>query len=83
MLNSLLPRAPRLVTSLPGSRARALIERDRAVNSLSYTRGYPLDFVALFISELIVDELPDAIALLIYRTVHSNFDLNSSTLQKS
>lgn len=40
--NRILPRAPRLVTSLPGSRARALIERDRAVTSPSYTRGYPL-----------------------------------------
>lgn len=37
-----LPRAPRLIGPLPGSRARALIERDEAVTSPSYTRGYPL-----------------------------------------
>lgn len=37
-----LPRVPRLVGSLPGPRARALIERDKAVTSPSYTRGYPL-----------------------------------------
>ncbi|MBD2181440.1 acetyl ornithine aminotransferase family protein [Planktothrix sp. FACHB-1355] len=37
-----LPRIPRLVTPLPGPRARALVERDRAVTSPSYTRGYPL-----------------------------------------
>ena len=39
---STLPRTPQLVTSLPGPRARALIDRDRAVSSPSYTRGYPL-----------------------------------------
>ncbi|MFB2977797.1 acetyl ornithine aminotransferase family protein [Microseira sp. BLCC-F43] len=37
-----LPRAPRIVTSLPGPRAHAMVERDRAVSSPSYTRGYPL-----------------------------------------
>ncbi|MBW4564421.1 MAG: acetyl ornithine aminotransferase family protein [Mojavia pulchra JT2-VF2] len=37
-----LPRVPRLVTSLPGPRAQAIIERDRAVTSPSYTRDYPL-----------------------------------------
>ncbi len=37
-----LPRVPRLVTTLPGSRAQAIIERDRAVTSPSYTRDYPL-----------------------------------------
>ncbi|MBC8120690.1 MAG: acetyl ornithine aminotransferase family protein [Gemmatimonadaceae bacterium] len=37
-----LPCAPRLVGPLPGPRARALIERDEAVTSPSYTRGYPL-----------------------------------------
>lgn len=30
------------MTPLPGPKARALIERDRAVTSPSYTRGYPL-----------------------------------------
>ena len=39
---SSLPRTPRLVTPLPGPRARKLIERDQAVMSPSYTRGYPL-----------------------------------------
>ena len=34
--------APLIRTSLPGPRARALIERDKAVVSPSYTRGYPL-----------------------------------------
>lgn len=34
--------APRLVTEVPGPRARALIERDRETVSSSYTRVYPL-----------------------------------------
>ncbi|NER47695.1 MAG: acetyl ornithine aminotransferase family protein [Symploca sp. SIO1A3] len=38
----ILPRTPRLVTSLPGSKARALIKRDQALMSPSYTRSYPL-----------------------------------------
>jgi 4-aminobutyrate aminotransferase len=33
---------PQLVTSFPGPRASALIARDQAVMSPSYTRGYPL-----------------------------------------
>ena len=33
---------PQIVTSLPGPRARAIIERDAKVLSPSYTRGYPL-----------------------------------------
>jgi 4-aminobutyrate aminotransferase len=33
---------PQVVTPLPGPRAKALIERDRAVLSPSYTRAYPL-----------------------------------------
>ena len=33
---------PQLVTALPGPRARAVMERDQAVLSPSYTRGYPL-----------------------------------------
>lgn len=37
-----LPLTPRLVGPLPGPQARALIERDQAVTSPSYTRGYPL-----------------------------------------
>lgn len=37
-----LPRVPRIVTSLPGPRAGALVERDHVVSSPSYTRGYPL-----------------------------------------
>jgi 4-aminobutyrate aminotransferase len=37
-----LPRVPQLVGPLPGPLARALIERDQAVTSPSYTRGYPL-----------------------------------------
>src|SRR5687767_4911002 len=32
---------PRLITSLPGPRAEAIINRDRAVLSPSYTRPYP------------------------------------------
>ncbi|MEL7474756.1 MAG: acetyl ornithine aminotransferase family protein [Cyanobacteria bacterium J06555_12] len=42
MPNSTLPRMPRLVTPLPGPRARESIARDRAVSSPSYTRAYPL-----------------------------------------
>ncbi len=37
-----LPRVPQLLGPLPGPHARALIERDQAVTSPSYTRGYPL-----------------------------------------
>lgn len=37
-----LPRAPRLITPLPGPRAEAIVKRDRAVTSPSYTRDYPL-----------------------------------------
>ncbi|GAA6623878.1 acetyl ornithine aminotransferase family protein [Scytonema sp. NUACC26] len=37
-----LPRKPHLITSLPGSKAKAIVERDRAVTSPSYTRDYPL-----------------------------------------
>src|SRR5580765_640255 len=32
---------PQIQTPLPGPNARAIIERDRAVVSPSYTRGYP------------------------------------------
>ncbi|OKH13056.1 aspartate aminotransferase family protein [Fischerella major NIES-592] len=41
-INKHLPSSPYLVTSLPGPRAREIIERDRAVTSPSYTRDYPL-----------------------------------------
>ncbi|MFN6571789.1 acetyl ornithine aminotransferase family protein [Dendronalium sp. ChiSLP03b] len=41
-INLPLPSVPRLVTSLPGPRAKAIVERDRAVTSPSYTRDYPL-----------------------------------------
>lgn len=37
-----LPRSPKLLTSLPGPRAKMLVERDHAVTSPSYTRDYPL-----------------------------------------
>ncbi len=36
------PDLPRLVTALPGPRARAVVARDEAVLSPSYTRPYPL-----------------------------------------
>src|SRR5579875_621625 len=36
------PLLPNLVTALPGPKAKAIIERDRAVISPSYTRCYPL-----------------------------------------
>jgi 4-aminobutyrate aminotransferase len=36
------PGLPRIVTALPGPRARAIIDRDRKVISPSYTRSYPL-----------------------------------------
>lgn len=35
-------QVPNLITPLPGPRARALMARDRAVTSPSYTRSYPL-----------------------------------------
>jgi 4-aminobutyrate aminotransferase len=41
-VNLNLPRTPRLITSLPGVCAQAIIQRDRAVTSPSYTRDYPL-----------------------------------------
>jgi 4-aminobutyrate aminotransferase len=41
-LNPVRPDLPHLVTSLPGPRAQALIERDQRVVSPSYTRCYPL-----------------------------------------
>src|SRR5688572_16658251 len=37
-----MTNSPEIRTPLPGPRARAIIERDRAVVSPSYTRGYPL-----------------------------------------
>ncbi len=37
-----MPDAPHIKTPLPGPKATALIARDRAVVSPSYTRGYPL-----------------------------------------
>ena len=33
---------PKLITALPGPKARAIIERDGQVISPSYTRSYPL-----------------------------------------
>jgi 4-aminobutyrate aminotransferase len=36
------PGLPHLVTPLPGPKAKALIDRDAAIMSPSYTRGYPL-----------------------------------------
>lgn len=41
-LTAIRPDLPHLVTSLPGPRAQAIIDRDTAVLSPSYTRGYPL-----------------------------------------
>jgi 4-aminobutyrate aminotransferase len=37
-----MPDAPHIKTPLPGPKAKAIIDRDRAVVSPSYTRGYPL-----------------------------------------
>ncbi len=36
------PDFPSIVTSLPGPKAQAIMDRDKAVLSPSYTRGYPL-----------------------------------------
>ncbi len=36
------PDFPNIVTSLPGPKAQAIMDRDKAVLSPSYTRGYPL-----------------------------------------
>ncbi|MEH1767887.1 MAG: acetyl ornithine aminotransferase family protein [Nostoc sp.] len=41
-INLNLPRIPHLITVLPGPRAQAIVQRDRAVTSPSYTRDYPL-----------------------------------------
>jgi 4-aminobutyrate aminotransferase len=41
-LNQEKSMLPHLITELPGPKAQALIERDNAVLSTSYTRGYPL-----------------------------------------
>lgn len=41
-INLNLPRTPNLITSLPGPLAQAIVQRDRAVTSPSYTRDYPL-----------------------------------------
>ena len=35
-------QGPKLITSIPGSKAQEIIARDRAVTSPSYTRDYPL-----------------------------------------
>ena len=37
-----MPQLPEIVTALPGPKARAVIARDHAAISLSYTRSYPL-----------------------------------------
>jgi len=37
-----MSNVPHIKTSLPGPKAKAIIDRDRAVVSPSYTRGYPL-----------------------------------------
>jgi 4-aminobutyrate aminotransferase len=42
METAICSRRPKLQTDLPGPRAAAMITRDRAVTSPSYTRGYPL-----------------------------------------
>ena len=41
-LESVRPDLPNLITDLPGDKARAIIARDSAVLSPSYTRSYPL-----------------------------------------
>jgi len=41
-LDQVRPDLPKLAGTVPGPRARAIVERDRAVVSPSYTRGYPL-----------------------------------------
>lgn len=42
ILEEVRPDFPHLTTSLPGPKAQAIIDRDKAVLSPSYTRGYPL-----------------------------------------
>src|SRR5436189_2777903 len=37
-----MTNSPHIKTPLPGPKAKAIIDRDRAVVSPSYTRGYPL-----------------------------------------
>ncbi|MBI2150841.1 MAG: aminotransferase class III-fold pyridoxal phosphate-dependent enzyme, partial [Acidobacteria bacterium] len=48
-------KLPRIVTKLPGPRARDIIERDRRYISPSYTRSYPL--VAKSASGAIVEDV--------------------------
>ena len=42
ILSNVMRNSPEIKTTLPGPRAKAIIDRDRAVVSPSYTRGYPL-----------------------------------------
>jgi len=42
ILSEVRPDFPQIVTALPGPKAQAIIDRDQAVLSPSYTRGYPL-----------------------------------------
>ena len=42
MSTNLTTLIPHITTALPGPRAKAIIDRDKAVVSPSYTRGYPL-----------------------------------------
>jgi 4-aminobutyrate aminotransferase len=42
ILSEVRPDFPQIVTALPGPKAQAIIDRDKAVLSPSYTRGYPL-----------------------------------------
>jgi 4-aminobutyrate aminotransferase len=41
-MDAVRPDLPRILTTLPGPRAKAVIERDSAVLSPSYTRSYPM-----------------------------------------
>jgi 4-aminobutyrate aminotransferase len=40
--NTTTTQLPNIITALPGPKAKAIIDRDKAVVSPSYTRGYPL-----------------------------------------
>lgn len=41
-MTAVRPNLPHFVTPLPGPKAQAIIQRDHAITSPSYTRGYPL-----------------------------------------
>jgi len=79
--------APLIKTALPGPKARAIIERDAAVVSSSYTRGYP--FVMARGSGAIVEDvdgncfLDCAAGIAVNSTGHSHPDVVAAIVEQS